>query len=74
MNPERNFLHDIASPLTTLQLILENIVSVLEDKKLEDIEQCIEMANKCLKQTKKMNEILQSRREVLIQEAESERA
>ena len=68
---ERTFIHDMASPLTSLQLNLENVIMVLEDGKPEDLATAKTITQSCMKQIKKMTDLMQQRRTVLIQEAES---
>jgi hypothetical protein len=70
MNTERSFLHDIASPVTSVLLNLENIVAILQDNKPEEIEECIKMANSCVTQLKRTTEMIRERREILIKESE----
>ena len=66
---ERKFIHDLASPLSSLQLDLENVAAVLEDAKPDDIELAKKMAATCLKQVQKMAELLRQRRATLMQES-----
>ncbi|MGZ3649567.1 MAG: hypothetical protein ACXVB9_13465 [Bdellovibrionota bacterium] len=69
---ESTFLHDFASPLTSLFLNLENMMVVLEDGKEEDEDLTKAMAKNCLCQIQKMTELIQHRRSILIQETEGE--
>ena len=65
MSAERTFLHDISSPLTTVQLNMENVIDMLEDRKPEEIDECIKMLNSCLAQVKRATEMVRVRRETL---------
>lgn len=67
-NPERVFLHDVASPLTTLQLNLESTIMILEDGGATSETESVKMIQNCLGQVKKMAELIRARREILIQE------
>ena len=71
LNPERAFLHDISSPLTTVQLNLENIVAVLEEGKPEEQADCVRMLNSCLSQVRRAAEMIRARREVLVKASET---
>jgi hypothetical protein len=71
LKEERKFLHDLASPLTSLQLNLDNVVMTLEDGKAENIAEAKAMVEGCIKQIQKMTDLVRSRREVLIKETES---
>jgi hypothetical protein len=70
MNTERTFLHDIASPVTSVLLNLENIMSILQDRKPEEIDECIKMAGSCVTQLKRAVDMIRDRREILIKESE----
>lgn len=71
LEDEMKFLHDIASPLTSILLNLESVCGILADKKVEDIDTCIKMIQKCLAQTKKSSEMLTQRRTLVMQKAQS---
>lgn len=66
MSEERKFLHDISSPITTMQLNLENAMALLEDKKPEDLEQALKMLGSCVSQILRVAAMVQARREVLM--------
>jgi nitrogen fixation/metabolism regulation signal transduction histidine kinase len=68
VSSERTFLHDISSPLTTAQLNVENVVSILEERKIEDIQQCLKMLTSCMNQLKRASTMISNRRESLIKE------
>jgi hypothetical protein len=69
MNSERSFLHDISSPLTTTQLNLGNLASILGDRKPEDIDECLKLVETCMAQVKRVTEMVRLRREELIKES-----
>ncbi|MGE3263509.1 MAG: hypothetical protein AB7K68_17150 [Bacteriovoracia bacterium] len=69
MNEERKFLHDIASPLTTIQLNLDNAIMMLEDKKPEEQAEALQLLQRCLEQTKRAGLMVQARRQLLIERA-----
>lgn len=66
MQDERKFLHDIASPLTTVQLNLDNAMMILEDKKPEELPQAMELLQRCLDQARRAGSMIEARRQVLI--------
>jgi len=66
LNQEKKFLHDIASPLTTIHLNLENVIYLLEEKKVEGILDCIRILNSCVVQTKRAMDLVHDHREILI--------
>lgn len=66
MPDERKFLHDIASPLTTVQLNLESVVMILEDKKPEELPQALELLRRCVEQTRRAGTMVQARRQIII--------
>jgi hypothetical protein len=67
MSDERKFLHDIASPFTSIQLDLENAISLIEDGlKPEDAKECVSILKSSLQQIKRSTQLLQARRQVLI--------
>lgn len=66
VNAERKFLHDLASPITTIQLNLENVLCLLKDNKPEDIVDCMKMLHSCLEQSSRATELIKGRREILI--------
>ncbi|MGZ3651046.1 MAG: hypothetical protein ACXVB9_08205 [Bdellovibrionota bacterium] len=70
LKEERKFLHDLASPLTSLQLNLENVMTLLEDGEAADFAGVKTMVESGLKQIKKMTMLVGNRREVLIKETE----
>lgn len=70
MSAERTFLHDISSPLTSILLNMENVIMMLEDRKPEEIDECIAMLNSCLLQVRRSTELVRERREVLMKESE----
>jgi hypothetical protein len=72
-NPERTFLHDISSPLTTLELNLGNVISILEERNPSDIDECLKLAKSCLTQLQRAGEMIHARRAVLIQESEDKK-
>ena len=53
-NEERKFLHDITSPITTIQLTLENLASTLEEQKNAALTQHMTMVQSCLRNTSKL--------------------
>ena len=67
---QRIFLHDVSSPLTSLQLNLENAIMMLEDKKPEEIDECLKILNSCMGQVRRIVTMVRDRREVLIKESE----
>jgi nitrogen fixation/metabolism regulation signal transduction histidine kinase len=69
-NPEREFLHEIASPLTTIQLNLGNLTSILEKKNPSDTDEALRILEKCLGQLDRAAEMIKTRRAALIREAE----
>lgn len=69
LKDEMKFLHDIASPLTSVLLNLENVAGILAEKKPEDIDACLKMIQKCLTQTKKSTDLLSSRRTAVMEKA-----
>lgn len=66
MADERKFLHDIASPLTTIQLNLDNAILMIEDGKPEELPESLQLLKRCLDQTRRASAMLQARREILI--------
>ncbi|MGZ3696380.1 MAG: hypothetical protein ACXVBE_04810 [Bdellovibrionota bacterium] len=66
MSAERTFLHDVSSPLTSVLLNLENVIAMLEDRKPEEIDECIKMLNSCLTQVKRSAEMVGARRAILM--------
>lgn len=66
MSKEREFLHDIASPLTTLQLNIENALAMIEEKNSGP--DCVQMLNSCLEQLNKAHNLIRTRRDLLIAE------
>jgi hypothetical protein len=66
MDTERKFLHDISSPLSTLQLNLELVISVLGEEPVSDLPMCRTKLAKCMEQTQRIVELIRSRRDVLI--------
>jgi hypothetical protein len=66
MQEERKFLHDIASPLTTVQLNLDSVLMLLEDNKPEELPEAITLLQRCLDQAKRASTMIQARREYLI--------
>lgn len=65
MNEERKFLHDISSPLTTLQLSLANILTLIEEDPAGHRELLLEMLRKATEQTKRAGTMVQERRRTL---------
>ena len=66
MSLDRNFLHDISSPLTTVQLNVENVIMMLEDRKPEEIDECIKMLQACVTQVKRATVMVREKREELM--------
>lgn len=68
---ERKFLHDISTPLTSLQMDLENAISILEEgKEPEGMAISMGLLRKCMTQVKKSVLLVQQRREE-VQKAET---
>jgi hypothetical protein len=65
---EKTFLHDVASPLTTLQLNLESTMMILEDAGVKPEDEAIKMMKVCLIQVRKISEKICARREILLNE------
>lgn len=65
INEERKFLHDIASPLGALYIVLH---SMLEDAREEPNSAYLERLEKCYKLSKQLNEHLNNRREKVQQQ------
>jgi len=66
---ERTFIHDLASPLATLQLVLGMLADVLEGHEGAP-QRAKDLTKKGLNQAEKMTKKLQERREVLIQRSQ----
>lgn len=66
MNQERTFLHDISSPLTSIQLNVENAICVLEDGTPTSAAECLEILRACLIQTGRVAGMIRARREELL--------
>jgi len=65
---ERTFLHDVASPLTTLQLNLESTMLILEDTGATPDNDAVKMIQACLNQVRTLSDKVRERREILINE------
>lgn len=65
-SPERKFLHDIATPLSALNITLR---SLLDDAREQDNAENLERLERCYKISKQLNEFLVNRREE-VQQAE----
>jgi hypothetical protein len=70
MNEERTFLHDISSPLTIVQLNVENALTLLKDGKPEDLDECANILASCMTQATRATNMIRLRREHLIKETE----
>jgi len=66
VSDERSFLHDISSPFTSALLNLENAAALLEERKPENIEECLSLVKKSLAQVKRAAGMITARRESLI--------
>ncbi|MGZ3694948.1 MAG: hypothetical protein ACXWQO_12350 [Bdellovibrionota bacterium] len=66
INEERKFIHDIASPLGALYILLH---SVLEDVREVENSPYLERLERCYKLSKQLNEHLSKRREVVQQQS-----
>jgi hypothetical protein len=66
MSLERKFLHDLSSPLTAIQLNLENALEMLKEGAPDGQRGCAEMISSSLGQMEKAMELMRARREVLI--------
>jgi C4-dicarboxylate-specific signal transduction histidine kinase len=65
-NEERKFLHEISSPLTTIQLNLDSALMILEDQKPEEFANALLLLKRCLDQSKRAGAMVRERREVII--------
>ena len=68
MSTERSFLHDISSPLTSVQLNIESVIMLIEEAKPEDVKNCLRMLNTCLVQLKRASDMVRNRRDSLLQD------
>lgn len=68
MKEERKFLHDISTPLTVLQLNLENALILLQESGAGGSDQSLDLLRKCLEQVKKSSVLVRERRELLQKE------
>ena len=72
MSEERKFLHDISSPITSLQLDIENALAILEENpSTDDISDCRGLLKNSLSQVKKTVTLIRARRDILIREGEA---
>lgn len=70
MSDERQFLHDIASPLTIMQLNLQSAITMLQNSKAPGQEGCLKALQSSLEQTNRISGLVHKRREKLIEESE----
>jgi hypothetical protein len=71
MDREKAFLHDISSPLTSIQLNVENSLYLLEEGGVANMEECLKVLKACLAQTTKLSEMVRKRRGEIIGENKS---
>jgi hypothetical protein len=65
MDQERTFLHDISSPLTSIQLNVESAISVLEEGTPESMLECLNILRPCLEQANRAADMIRARRNEL---------
>lgn len=61
MHTERRFLHDLASPLTTVILNLDNALALLTESP-EQTAAAIDLLRRCAEQSQRAAELIQERR------------
>jgi hypothetical protein len=66
---ERKFLHDISSPITSIQLNLENAAILLAEGTPNSFAECSKMLKACLGQARRTTEMIRERREALTKES-----
>lgn len=69
MDQERAFLHDISSPVTTIQLNVENAICILEDGNRGSVDDCLKILRASLAQTARVSSMIRDRRTELQKEA-----
>lgn len=62
MSREKTLLHDISSPLTSIQLNVENALYLLSEGGLTNKEECVRMLKACLAQAGKISEMVRKRK------------
>jgi hypothetical protein len=65
MSHERSFLHDISSPLTTIQLNLDQVISLLKERPSDHQELCLPKLEQCMKNVNKITDSLRKRRQAI---------
>ena len=65
MADERKFLHDLSSPMAAIQLNVESVLMLLEERNPEDLETCIKFLKSTATQVSRVSEMISVRREEL---------